>query len=192
MSENPQVANVESIWKQFSKPLLSFIKRRVSNEQDAEDILQNVFCKIHNNISSLRETEKIHAWVYTITRNSITDFHRTQRFERNSSELSEDIPDESEELDATTANEDMAKCLKVMIRYLPEKYKEAIILTEFQNLTQKELGERLGLSVPGAKSRVQRARAKLKEMLLNCCHLEFDRQGNVVDYKNKNNGCKFC
>ncbi len=184
--------NVESIWKQFSKPLLAFIKKRVSNEQDAEDILQNVFYKIHNNINSLRDSEKIHAWVYSIARNAITDFYRTQSLEKNNSELSEDIPDESEELDIPTANEDMAQCLKVMIKYLPEKYKEAIILTEFQNLTQKELSERLGLSVPGAKSRVQRARFKLKEMLLNCCHLEFDHQGNVIDYENKDNGCKFC
>ena len=183
---------VESIWEQFSKPLFSFIKKRVNNEQDAEDILQNVFCKIHNNINSLRDSDKIHAWVYTIARNAVTDFYRTQSLEKNNSELSEDIPDESEDIDEPTASEEMAQCLKAMIKYLPEKYKEAIILTEFQNLTQKELSERLGLSLPGAKSRVQRARSKLKEMLLNCCQLEFDHQGNVVDYENKNKGCKFC
>lgn len=140
----------------------------------------------------LKESDKIHAWVYTIARNAIIDFYRAQRFEKNNSELSEDIPDESEDLDVPTTSEEMAQCLKVMVKYLPEKYKEAIILTEFQNLTQKELSERLGLSVPGAKSRVQRARIKLKEMLLGCCHLEFDHQGNVIDYENKNNGCKFC
>jgi len=50
------------------------IKRRVKNDQDVEDILQNVFYKIHNHISSLNGTDKIHAWVYRITRNSITDF----------------------------------------------------------------------------------------------------------------------
>ncbi len=184
--------NVETIWEQFSKPLLSYIKRRVRNEQDADDILQNVFYKIYNNIDSLRETEKIHAWVYTIAGNAITDFYRTQRFEKNSCELTEDIPDECENLDTPTGNEEIAQCLKAMISYLPEIYREAIILSEFQNLTQKELSVKLGLSLPGAKSRVQRGRAKLKEMLLCCCRLEFDCQGNIIDYKHKCSDCKFC
>jgi len=51
---------------------------------------------------------------------------------------------------------------------------------------------RMGLSLSGAKSRVQRSREKLKQLLLGCCHLEFDRWGNVVDYKHKSNECKFC
>ena len=79
-----------------------------------------------------------------------------------------------------------------MINSLPEKYKQALILTEFQNLTQKELAERMGLSVSGAKSRVQRARIKLKELLLGCCSLEFDHYGNVIDYEHKCSDCKFC
>lgn len=192
MSDISRRIIVEDLWNQFSKPLLNYIKRQVNNEQDAEDILQDVFCKIHKNIDNLRETEKVHSWVYTITRNAITDFYRTQKFNMNNFELYEDIPDESGNLVTPTANQEISQCLKVMIRYLPEKYKEAIILTEFQNLTQKELSMRLGLSLPGAKSRVQRARGKLKEMLLGCCQLELDHQGNVVDYKNKNKGCKFC
>lgn len=192
MSDIIVTTNAESIWEQFNRPLLCFIRRRVNNEQDAEDILQNVFCQIHKSISSLRETEKINSWVYTITRNAITDFYRTQRFQYSNYELFDNIPDDSMEVDTTTANEEMAQCLKVMIRYLPEKYKEAIVLTEFQNLTPKELSERLGLSLPGAKSRVQRARVKLKDMLLSCCNLEFDHMGHVIDYENKENGCKFC
>ena len=182
--------NIESIWEEFSTPLKSFIRRRVKNDQDVDDILQNVFYKIHNNISSLREADKIHAWVYRTARNAITDFYRTQKSEESISELTEEIVNEVE--DESTANDEIAQCLKAMIEHLPEKYKQAIILTEFQNLTQKELGERMGLSLSGAKSRVQRARVKLKEMLLGCCHLEFDRLGNVIDYKHNCIDCKFC
>lgn len=184
------ISNIESIWEEFSTPLKSFIRRRVKNDQDVDDILQNVFYKIHNNISSLREAERIQAWVYRIARNAITDFYRTQKTDEDVIELSEDIINETE--DELTANDEIAQCLKVMINYLPEKYKQAIVLTEFQNLTQKELGERMGLSLSGAKSRVQRARLKLKEMLLGCCHLEFDRLGNVIDYRHKCSDCKFC
>jgi RNA polymerase sigma-70 factor (ECF subfamily) len=149
-----------------------------------------VFYKIHSNISSIKDTEKIHAWVYSIARNAIVDFYRTKKYEDRTIELSEDILSEPD--DELVANDEIAQCLKAMIAYLPESYKQAILLTEFQYLTQKELSERMGLSVSGAKSRVQRARAMLKEMLLGCCQLEFDRLGNVIDYQHKCSDCKFC
>ena len=138
--------NVEYLWVHFSKPLMSFIKKRVNNDRDAEDILQDVFFKIQSNINSLKVGDKIHAWVYSITRNAITDFYRTHRIENLSSELSDDIPDDRLNSGSENANEEIAQCLKVMINLLPDKYKEAILLTEFQNLTQKELSQRLGLS----------------------------------------------
>jgi RNA polymerase sigma-70 factor (ECF subfamily) len=178
------------IWDDFSKPIKNYIKKRVRNDQDVDDILQNVFCNIHNGVNNLKDTDKVYAWVYRITRNAIADFYRAQKPELSITELSEDIIYETE--DKLNANDEIAQCLIAMINYLPEKYKQAIILTEFQNLTQKELGERMGLSVSGAKSRVQRARVKLKEMLLGCCYLEFDRLGNVIDYKHKCENCKFC
>lgn len=87
---------------------------------------------------------------------------------------------------------EMADCFKTILNHLPEKYREAIVLTEFENLTQRDLAQRLGLSLSGAKSRVQRARAKLKEILLGCCQLEFDRLGNITDYKRKHPTCKYC
>ncbi len=188
--DNTKVLDIDVLWEQFSNPLKSFIKNRVSNEQDAEDILQDVFFKIHRNIKDLKATEKINAWVYRIARNSIIDFYRTQKFKKEISELSEDIAIEIE--DETTENEEIAKCLKTMIMHLPEGYKQALILTEFQNLTQKELSKSLGLSVSGAKSRVQRARTELKRVLLDCCELELDRRGNIIEYKKKCNDCKFC
>lgn len=77
-------------------------------------------------------------------------------------------------------------------RYLPESHKQAIILTEFKNIPQKDLGERIGLSVSGAKSRVQRAREKLKKMLLDCCQFELDHMGNIIEYRHKTDKCKFC
>lgn len=184
--------NVEELWGMFSKPLLSFIRKRVTNEQDAEDILQDVFCKIQTNIDSLKNSEKLHAWVYSITRNAITDFYRAQRHINHNAELSDEIPDERIDAGSENENEEIAQCLKVMINELPDKYREAILLTEFENMTQMELSQKLGLTLPGAKSRVQRARVKLKKMLLGCCSLEFDRLGNVIEYQDKKNRCKFC
>jgi RNA polymerase sigma-70 factor (ECF subfamily) len=178
------------LWEQFSIPLKDFIKKRVNNDQDVEDILQTVFLKIHIHINNLIETNKVRSWIYSITRNAIIDFYRSKNHDSDIESLTEDMLIGVQEEE--TLNNEISQCLNTMIQYLPEKYKQAIILTEFHNLTQKELADRTGLSVSGAKSRVQRARLLLKEMLMNCCIFELDRRGNVIDYKHKSKDCKYC
>jgi len=169
--------------------LQRFIDRRVQNEYDAEDLLQNIFCKIHDRIDDLRDETKIHAWVYQIARNSIIDYYRTQK---NSSELT-DVPDDAMAAESEPdLSLEVAGCIKTIIDNMPEKYRGAIVMTEFEELSQKDLAERLGLSLSGAKSRVQRGRAKLRELLLGCCHVDFDRRGNIVDYRRKRASCKYC
>jgi RNA polymerase sigma-70 factor (ECF subfamily) len=180
----------ESIWDEFSTPLKAFIKNRINNDQDAEDILQIIFLKIHNNIDNLIDIDKAQTWIYTISRNTIYDFYRAQKHNLYIDNLAEDTFCNQQE--EASLNNEMAQCLKNMIQYLPYKYKQALILTEFENLTQKELALQLGISVSGAKSRVQRARAMLKEMILNCCNIEQDHRGNIIDYKYKNRNCEHC
>lgn len=182
-------ADINEIWAEFSLPLKKFIGKRVSNTQDADDILQDVFIKVHRNFANMKDVARITAWVYTITRNAITDYYRKKEaFEL--VDLPADLTDENDE--DLSFNSEITACLKTMIDSLPEKYKEAVLLTEFQNLTQKELSERMGLSLSGAKSRVQRGREMLKDMLLGCCQLEFDRVGNIIEYKHKSSECKYC
>ncbi|HWT76197.1 MAG TPA: RNA polymerase sigma factor SigZ [Mobilitalea sp.] len=180
----------EIIWDEFSIPLRSYIKRRVSKEQDAEDIIQTVFLKLLANLKDLKDTNKLRAWVYTITRNTIHDYYKSQRQVLNIDDYSEEIQIE-DDIDGTVDDE-IAQCLKIMVQNLPEKYKEAVLLTEFQNLTQSELALQLGLSLPGAKSRVQRARKYLKDMLLSCCDFEMDHRGNIIDYKRKSEVYNSC
>ncbi|MEW6182511.1 MAG: sigma-70 family RNA polymerase sigma factor [Bacillota bacterium] len=138
----------------------------------------------------MKDEKKVSAWVYRITRNAIVDYYRRKEKTPELTQIPE--PTVNVSLDELSVNAEISNCLPEMIGHLPEKYKQAIIFAEFHNLTQKELGEKVGLSLSGAKSRVQRAREKLKEMLLGCCDLEFDRLGNIIDYKHKSNACKFC
>lgn len=183
-------ACIKEIWEEFSIPLKEFIKKRIPKEQDTDDILQEVFIKIHRSIGTLKDNDKIHAWIYMITRNTITDYYRRRNKSIKETYLREDLIEEKDE--DLSSNKEIGLCLKTMVSNLPDKYKEAIILTEFENLTQRELSEKMGLSISGAKSRVQRARKKLKEMLLECCSLEFDRRGNVIDYRPNCKENKYC
>jgi RNA polymerase sigma-70 factor (ECF subfamily) len=185
----------EAIWMEFSTPLKQFILSRVSDEALAEDILQDVFLKIHARIDTLKDDTKIQSWIYQITRNAVIDYYRHQKIEV---EIPETLP-AFDETPQNPAFQQIAAGLKAAIlRELPEKYAQALFLTEFQGLTQKELAQKLGISVSGAKSRVQRARQLVKEQLLDCCRFEFDRYGTIIDYHPKtspacsNLQCKNC
>lgn len=181
--------DIGALWKELSSNLKTFILKKVGNEHDAEDILQDVFLKIFTNLDHLKDDNKIYAWIYQITRNTINDYYRMRRIR---AEIS-DLPEEG----VTSNDEDeiineLVLCLKNMIESLPDKYKQAIILTELGGLTQKELARKLGISISGAKSRVQRGRIMLKEKFFECCKFQFDRYGNIVEYQHKENSYKYC
>ena len=175
----------EQLWESFSRPLHQFIQRRVRDPHSAEDILQDVFLKIHTHIDTLRTQDRLTSWIYQITRNAIADYYRAQR---PTSELSETLPVVEEVVDDDVVRE-LSPCVSGMVAALPEAYREALRLTEYQGLSQKALSERLGISFSGAKSRVQRARAKIKEQLLNCCHFQFDYAGRIIDYQSRRACC---
>jgi RNA polymerase sigma-70 factor, ECF subfamily len=178
---------VETVWSHLGDTLKRFIVRRVSDEQIAEDILQDVFLKFHNGIADLNDERRIQAWVYQIARNAIVDHYRGFH---GSTELPDDLA--APEADDAEVVRQLARSLRGMVEQLPEEYRLALELTAFEGLTQKEVAERLGLSLSGAKSRVQRARAKLRVMLLDCCHFEFDRLGRVIDYYPRGVCCARC
>ena len=182
--------STDQIWREFGDRLRFFILRRVRSEHDAEDILQDVFSKIHNNFHTLKQGDKLEPWIYQIARNTIFDYYRHQG--KAPWDISEMPEQEAEPVAAEDTPEEVVACLKPMIDDLPEKYRQAILLTEYEGLTQKEMSQRLGLSLSGAKSRVHRAREKLKGTLLACCHFEFDRLGNIIDYQPKEQTCRYC
>jgi RNA polymerase sigma-70 factor (ECF subfamily) len=169
----------EQLWETFSVPLHQFIRRRVPDPHSAEDILQDVFLKIHTRIDTLHQPDRIAAWIYQIARNAIADYYRTQR-------PTTDLP-ETLALPDDLADDDVVRellpCVAAMVDGLPATYRDALRLTEYEGLSQKALSEQLGISFSGAKSRVQRARAKLKQQLLDCCHFQLDHAGRIMDYQ---------
>lgn len=176
--------NIEIIWKEFHNKLEFFIHQRVNDKDDAADILQEVFIKIYKNINSLKENQKLTSWIYQITRNTIIDYYRAKKV---NDEYSDNFFDN--ELDNDEALKRLSPSLLEMIENLPPIYKEAITLTEFNGLKQRELADKHGISLTGAKSRVQRARQQLNKMLLDCCNFEFDSAGKMSDYSKKINCC---
>ncbi len=177
----------EQVWVEFSLRLKAFILSRVTNEEDAEDLLQDIFTKIHNNLHGLKDEGSLTAWVFQITRNAIADFYRQLKMEPPESTFTTGL---IENQDENALNREVADWLEPMLESLPEKYRQALRLTELEGMRQQELARELGLSLSAAKMRVRRGREKLKAALLDCCHFELDRRGNILDYHSKStNNC---
>lgn len=167
---------IETIWQNFHGELKGFVVSKVGNTSDADDILQDAFLKIIQNIDKVKEADQLRQYLYGIVRNTTIDHFRAREKNKKMIEGQELFSEEEAEiLNTTIAN----ACVKPFINELPDKYKEALLITEFQNVSQKELAERLEISYSGAKSRVQRGKEKLKKMLLDCCDLKSDAYGNL-------------
>jgi len=181
-------ATLEHIWHEFAGKLGQFIRARVADPATAEDILQDVFVKIHKRLGQLQDPAKLEGWIYLIARNAIIDHYRTRK---ETVEVPENLPAEPNATDGEI--EELKSSFRRMIYSLPEPYREAVVLTELEGLTQQKLASRLGISLSGAKSRVQRGRAQLKQMLDECCTFEFDRRGKVIDCTPRaKSGCNEC
>ncbi len=174
-------------WRAYRTTLYRFILMRVNDPIMAEDIVQDVLIKVYERLNTLKDQEKILSWMYQITRNVIVDYYRKQR-------STEDI-DKAVAVEGIDIEEDvdkeLAQCLLPMVNQLPSNYRQAIKMAEFDGLTQKEIAQKQGLSLSGAKSRIQRARKLLKKMLMECCRIELDHQGRVINYE-PDNKCENC
>jgi len=175
----PDLPSTDGIWSHLSSDLRRFIRRRVSDDHVADDLLQETFVRVHRNVDRVEKADRLAAWVYRIARNVIHDHHRKAA---GAVALADSDQHEADEDDEGCRCSDV-QWLGELIQSLPDGYREAVQLAEIEGLSQQEVGARLGLSLSGAKSRIQRGRAMLKDALDRCCRFEFDRRGNLMDYE---------
>ena len=192
---------MQQIWTEFGHQLRGFIARRVDNQADTDDILQDVFLRIHQRSGSVQQSDRLGAWLFQVTRNAIADHYRAPVRRRevtagasadlDSVTAEHDVVAREDEaaLDAAQANQELATCLRPIVERLPEIYREAVLLADLDGVTQREVAERLGLSVSGAKSRVQRGRQAIKAMLQDCCQLQIDAGGRLIGYELQPESC---
>lgn len=185
---------VESIWSEFRGGLRAFLARRLRDPDDVEDLLQEVFLRIHRAGGSPLDAERLPAWLYRTTRNVLIDFYRSRAAAGR--HLTRGVAIEPAEAvggaDAAQDEEALAACLAPLVERLPEPYREAIRLTAIGGASQVEVARRIGVSTSGMKSRVQRGRRLLRDLVLACCEVDMDRRGGVAKVTPRGGTCSSC
>jgi len=169
--------NVDNIWTEFSGQIRGYLLGKVKQKDDADDLLQEIFIKIHGSLGQLQDENKLAPWIYQIVRNSLTDYYR-----KKSPETSEFDEESTVSFDSETPDDIysacVSGCLRVFIDRLPEKYREPLALSDIKGLKQKDIAEQMNISYSGLKSRVQRGREMIKEMFMDCACMSQDKHGN--------------
>jgi RNA polymerase sigma-70 factor, ECF subfamily len=194
--------SVTVVWQQVHDALRAFIAKRVEDPGEVEDILQEVFLRIHQRIDGLKDPRRVLSWIYQITRHAVIDRYRKRGRRREvPAGLTADMEMSGLATTATSldgGNEpgqvrrELAGCLRPMLNRLSPDYRDAILLVELEGLTQQAGADRLGLSLSGMKSRVQRGRKQLRQMLDACCLIQLDRRGGVAEYEMRPKGDALC
>lgn len=168
-------------WEVLKRHIEGYVLSVVKNTDDMHDIMQEVFIKAYTHYGNLKDATKLKQWLYSIARNEINAHFNTKK---KSKQLL--IDDDSEPVSLPNAH--FEHCISTFINALPNKYREAVQLVEIENVPQTRLAEQLNISYSGAKTRVQRGREKLKQLIQQCCHINHDRYGNIVEYTPKQGG----
>jgi RNA polymerase sigma-70 factor (ECF subfamily) len=190
--------DASAVMRSWIEPLRGFLAKRVASPADVDDILQDIFLRLAERPDALDEVEHVSGWIHRIARNTVVDFYRRRG-------RAASTPGEAPDLDGSelerageavaggspgaTPLRDLAACMAPIVERMPEPYREALVLTELEGLTQVEAARRVGISLSGMKSRVQRGREQLRNHVLACCDVELDRRRGITEFASKPGGC---
>jgi RNA polymerase sigma-70 factor (ECF subfamily) len=168
--------NIFEIWEDYKSSLLGYIQKRVDDRDDSKDILQDVLLKSYQFCSKGKTILHLKSWLYKITQNTIIDYYKKNN---KSIPLEFDITEDDDE--SSTIGE-ASEYIKALLKLLPDEYAKPLYMYDLENIDQKTIAERLNLTLPNTKSRIQRGRVKLKERFLECCVVAFDTNGEMTNF----------
>ena len=170
----PTYACHNKAWRQYQAEIRSFLANRAGSAFDADDLLQEIFVKALLQGKDFCRIDNPRAWLFHVARNSLVD---RLRLSKEQVPLPDDLCEQS--ISGVEPVDLLSHCLPRVLSELSPEDREAITLCDMQGMTQKDYALRLGLSLPAAKSRVQRARLRLRAQLAEACQVTFDDEGKV-------------
>ena len=191
--QTDQTLQIETIWAEVGAEMERFVRRRISDPHHADDVVAEVMLRIHQNLGSLDDHERLTAWVYRIARNAITDHYRRSARRREvvaaEPESGEDVGADAWLDDQAATLSELASCIRPLVDALPGDYRRALVLTDLEGRSQVDAARLEGISVSGMKSRVQRGRRQFATLVKQCCDVVTDSRGELIDFRLRSDGC---
>ncbi len=176
-------APTEQMWREMLPQLRTFVRRRIANPDRADDLVAEILLRIHQNLGSLDDRERLPNWVFRIARNAIIDEYR--RAGRSREQLMASLQEEpaTPDEDEPGVVQELSACLRPMLAGLPADQQAALEMIDLDGMSQADAAQQAGISLSGMKSRVQRGRRRLGELLGQCCAMTLDGRGVPMDYE---------
>lgn len=172
-------------WGKHEAELRGFLTRQSGNPAQAEDILQETFLRAVAEGTGFCSLENPRAWLFRVARNQFIDQTRKAETKNRRSDIPDDFPDDVTEIPAIKT---LDVCLPKVLAKMDDDDREAIERCDLEGMLQAQFAKEKGLTLAGAKSRVQRARKRLKSKLVEICKVNFDETGNVCCFTSKDKG----
>jgi RNA polymerase sigma-70 factor (ECF subfamily) len=169
------------IHDQFYERVRKFILASVRNESAADDLVQEAFMKIQENLDSVRDAAKVSSWVFRIAHNLCQDHFRALK----KSSSNEEVHDGLVNLQETPVQKkmeqgEMSQCVQDQLNLLPESLRSVLIFSDVMEFSQQEIADILGLTVENVKVRLHRARKRFNAILVEKCTFELDERNILI------------
>lgn len=170
-------ACVAAAWQAHEGELLGFLRHQLPDGHAAEDLLQDVFVKAMRQGEGFCSLGNPRAWLFQVARNAVIDRARVSKVHMPLNEAALDIPAPSPE--AIAPVDALAGCVARVLGELSADDAAILRACDLEGRTQREFAEQQGLSLPAAKSRLLRARQRMRDQLSTACQVRYDDDGSV-------------
>jgi len=182
MTELKKFSEISSLWLEYKNGLKYYIFKKVKNKEIANDLSHEVLMKVYNSCCSNIKIKNVRSWMFQIAHNTTIDYLKKQN------KFTNNVPENYDDDDYNVFQE-ANEIIKPLMQLLPEKYAIPLHLSDIEEFKQKEVAQKLNLSLTATKSRIQRARNLLKEKIIECGNVEKDEKGNLISLEIKSD-CK--
>jgi len=176
--------NLEASFVHMQQSLRSYLRKRIPDASQADDLLQDIFVKALLSERAGKTVDNLAGWLFTVARTTLIDHLRAKGLSTEA--LDENIPEA--EVENLQLHAEISSCLISFIAELPPTYRDTLLATDIEGSTLNSYAQTQALSVSAIKSRVVRGRAMLKEKLQACCDITM-KDGVVSDYHSQIENC---